>query len=239
MENKNNFAGIIIPVVISVILLTALPIINSINVECPPCEQISSLTGTKWTLPENIETAPGYIDLSFNIDISPYEIELNTLLKLRFTSGEFDSITTWEELLDFASYFITDIGGTNVVNNMIVENDNNNYLIVPTKGYLQIYSSESYGYLYYGLDLSLADNLPIVSGILTFEHPIDGTLSFNFIELFVYFFNPSISLWDEIPIKASGIINDTFSTITITGGDDVTNPTLIAWLQANATQIID
>ena len=39
MENKNNFAGIILPVIIAVILLTVLPIVNSINVECPPCEE--------------------------------------------------------------------------------------------------------------------------------------------------------------------------------------------------------
>ena len=39
MENKNNFTGIIITVIIAVILLTVLPIINSINTECPPCEE--------------------------------------------------------------------------------------------------------------------------------------------------------------------------------------------------------
>jgi len=42
MENKNNFAGIIIPVIVAVILLTVLPIINSINSECPPCEECPS-----------------------------------------------------------------------------------------------------------------------------------------------------------------------------------------------------
>ena len=43
MENKHNFMGIIIPVVIAVILLTVLPIINSMNVECPPCEEMPTL----------------------------------------------------------------------------------------------------------------------------------------------------------------------------------------------------
>ena len=42
MENKQNFMGIIIPVVIAVILLTVLPIINSMNIECPPCEECPS-----------------------------------------------------------------------------------------------------------------------------------------------------------------------------------------------------
>ena len=42
MENKNNFAGIIIPVIVAVVLLTVLPIVNSINVECPPCEECPS-----------------------------------------------------------------------------------------------------------------------------------------------------------------------------------------------------
>ena len=42
MENKNSFAGIIIPVIIAVILLTVLPIVNSMNVECPPCEECPS-----------------------------------------------------------------------------------------------------------------------------------------------------------------------------------------------------
>ena len=42
MENKHNFTGIIIPVIVAVILLTVLPIVNSINVECPPCEECPS-----------------------------------------------------------------------------------------------------------------------------------------------------------------------------------------------------
>ena len=42
MENKNNFMGIIIPVIVAVILLTVLPIVNSMNVECPPCEECPS-----------------------------------------------------------------------------------------------------------------------------------------------------------------------------------------------------
>jgi len=43
MENKQNFTGIIIPVIVAVILLTVLPIVNSINVECPPCEEMPTL----------------------------------------------------------------------------------------------------------------------------------------------------------------------------------------------------
>ena len=196
---------------------------------------VTNLTGTKWLLPENLNSTSS-ISGDFDIDISPYEVELNTLLKLHYSSGEFDSITTWEGLLDVAPYLIADIGGTNVVNNLVVEDDKNNYLIVPTRGYLKIYSSSDY--LYYGLDLASADNLPVVSGTLTFEHPIDGTVSLNFVELFHLFFDTGVSSshWSEIPILGT-IADLLFSTMTITGGDDVTNPTLIAWLEANVTKI--
>ena len=200
-------------------------------------EEITDLTGTKWLLPEDLSST-SYIYGDFDIDLSPYEIDLNTLLKLHYSSEGLSSVTTWNGFLLAVSILISETYEVNVVNNLVIEDDKNNYLIVPTKGYLNI---DSYGYFWYGLDLASADNFPVVSGTLTFNHPDEGTLSLNFVELFNLFFNPSEQFWDEMPIPSGteSIIDPLLSTITITGGDDVTNTTLIEWLETNATQIIE
>ena len=70
MENKNNFAGIIIPVIISVILLTVLPIINSINSDCP-----SYNIG-------NVEVNPDFSSGDYIVDKGSYDyIDSATIIK--------------------------------------------------------------------------------------------------------------------------------------------------------------
>ena len=76
MENKNNFAGIIIPVIISVILLTVLPIINSTNVECPPCEEVPSYNIG------NMEVNPDFSSGDYIVDKGSYDyIDSVTIIK--------------------------------------------------------------------------------------------------------------------------------------------------------------
>ena len=67
MENKQNFAGIIIPVIVAVILLTVLPIINSINGGCPPCEEIPSYNIG------NIEVNPNFSSGDYIVDKNDYD----------------------------------------------------------------------------------------------------------------------------------------------------------------------
>ena len=76
MENKNNFTGIIIPVIIAVILLTVLPIINSMNVECPPCEECPSYSIG------NIEINPDFSSGDYIVDKGSYDyIDSATIIK--------------------------------------------------------------------------------------------------------------------------------------------------------------
>jgi len=76
MENKNNFTGIIIPVVVAVILLTVLPIINSINGECPPCEECPSYNIG------NIEVNPNFASGNYIVDKGSYDyIDSATIIK--------------------------------------------------------------------------------------------------------------------------------------------------------------
>ncbi len=76
MENKNNFAGIIIPVIVAVILLTVLPIVNSINKECPPCEECPSYNIG------NIEVNPNFSSGDYIIDKGSYDyIDSATIIK--------------------------------------------------------------------------------------------------------------------------------------------------------------
>lgn len=67
MENKQNFAGIIIPVIVAVILLTVLPIINSINEECPPCESCPSYNIG------NMEVNPNFSSGDYIVDKNDYD----------------------------------------------------------------------------------------------------------------------------------------------------------------------
>ena len=67
MENKHNFTGIIIPVIVAVILLTVLPIINSINEECPPCEECPSYNIG------NLEVNPNFSSGDYIVDKNDYD----------------------------------------------------------------------------------------------------------------------------------------------------------------------
>ena len=76
MENKNNFTGIIIPIIVAVILLTVLPIINSMNVECPPCEEIPSYNIG------NIDVNPDFSSGDYIVDKGSYDyIDSATIIK--------------------------------------------------------------------------------------------------------------------------------------------------------------
>ena len=76
MENKNNFTGIIITVIIAVILLTVLPIINSMNVECPPCEECPSYNIG------NVEVNPDFSSGDYIVDKGSYDyIDSATIIK--------------------------------------------------------------------------------------------------------------------------------------------------------------
>lgn len=76
MENKQNFAGIIIPVIVVVILLTVLPIINSMNVECPPCEECPIYNIG------NMEVNPDFSSGNYAIDKGDYDyLDSVTIIK--------------------------------------------------------------------------------------------------------------------------------------------------------------
>ena len=76
MENKNNFMGIVITVVVAVILLTVLPIVNSINAECPPCEEIPSYNIG------NLEVNPNFSSGDYIVDKGSYDyIDSVTIIK--------------------------------------------------------------------------------------------------------------------------------------------------------------
>ena len=76
MENKNNFTGIIIPVIVAVILLTVLPIVNSMNVECPPCEECPSYNIG------NVEINPNFSSGDYIVDKGDYDyLDSVTIIK--------------------------------------------------------------------------------------------------------------------------------------------------------------
>lgn len=82
MENKQNFMGIIIPVVIAVILLTVLPIINSMNIECPTCEECPPCDDiTNYNIGD-INVNPNFSSGNYIADKGSYDyIDIVTIIK--------------------------------------------------------------------------------------------------------------------------------------------------------------
>jgi len=101
MENKHNFTGIIIPVIVAVILLTVLPIINSINSECPPCEDIPTLyTPTISINDDTLTITPNSNNGAF---VTGYKIYVDEVLLDTITSTTYDLS---EELTEVGTYEI-------------------------------------------------------------------------------------------------------------------------------------
>ena len=101
MENKHNFTGIIIPVIIAVILLTVLPIINSINGGCPPCEDLPTLyTPTISISNDTLTITPNSNNGAF---VTGYKIYVDGVLLVTTTSTTYDLS---EELTEIGTYEI-------------------------------------------------------------------------------------------------------------------------------------
>ena len=101
MENKNNFAGIIIPVIIAVILLTVLPIVNSINKECPPCEDLPTLYAP--TISINDDTLTITPNSNNGAFVTGYKIYVDDILLDTTISTTYDLS---EELTEVGTYKI-------------------------------------------------------------------------------------------------------------------------------------
>ena len=118
MENKNNFAGIIIPVIIAVILLTVLPIINSINTECPPCEDLPTLyTPTISISDDTLTITPNTNNGTF---VTGYKIYVDDVLLDTITSTTYDlsdeltEVGTYEIYVTAYATLFIDSGPSNV-----------------------------------------------------------------------------------------------------------------------------
>ena len=102
MENKNNFTGIVITVIIAVILLTVLPIINSINVECPPCEDLPTLyTPTISISDDTLTITPNSNNGAF---VNGYKIYVDNILLDTTTSTTYDLSEKITELGTYEIY---------------------------------------------------------------------------------------------------------------------------------------
>ena len=118
MENKNNFAGIIIPVIIAVILLTVLPIVNSINVDCPPCEELPtlytqsiSISGDTLTITPNSNNGAFVTGYKIYVD----DILLDTITSTTYDlSNELTEVGTYEIYVTAYATAFTDSAPSNV-----------------------------------------------------------------------------------------------------------------------------
>ena len=122
MENKNNFTGIIITVIIAVILLTVLPIINGINVECPPCEECPSYNIG------NVEVNPDFSSGNYTVDKGDYDyLDSVTIVKDNNLISEnikkdvniFGVVGTYEEVGESATGYLISFAYSGYASNYI------------------------------------------------------------------------------------------------------------------------
>ena len=73
MENKHNFTGIIISVVVAVILLTVLPILNNMSTDCPPCAECPSCEECPSYNIGQLNINPVFSSGDYNADIGSYD----------------------------------------------------------------------------------------------------------------------------------------------------------------------
>ena len=118
MENKNNFAGIIIPVIVAVILLTVLPIINSINGGGPPCEDLPTLYAPTISISDDTLTiTPNSSNGDF---VNGYKIYVDDVLLDTVTSttynlsNELTEVGTYEIYVTAYATLFTDSEPSNI-----------------------------------------------------------------------------------------------------------------------------
>ena len=158
-------------------------------------------------------------------------------------------VETWDDIIDALLAGLAYIGATNISSTLSVVDYNGNWLYFNGNsvefGKNDVNSGGAENYIYFELGFPSSLHLPTFSGQLSFT--FDGepyTIPSGYLIEFLFNDAPEhgLSLFeynsDYIFEDGVGIWSDSYAkTIWITGGADVRNTDLIAWLQVNATQI--
>ncbi|MBQ9484588.1 hypothetical protein IJU85_00575 [Candidatus Saccharibacteria bacterium] len=202
----------------------------------------SNLVGTTLRLNEQIDVgslATAFsnerIDLDFVVKITP--ADLCAHLEIPSTG-----ITTWSQFIDSLPSFLASAGAINIQSDMeVIDKDQSfSYLDYYEFSYYDINNGTDnspeywvyYNSIGYGEDTSNWLYMPATTGSISFTFGDDSYSYNSFRGLIGEFANGA---WLGEQYYGDYWSEGFFRTISIYGGDDVTNPALIQWLNDNAT----
>jgi len=199
------------------------------------------LKDTTWQLNTNItNTVPNGSDsqqllFDFYCDITTS----NMSDMCPFVQGEYISpFSTWQELVVQLPGLLEAFGATNVSSTLDATSVSNTCRISAID--CEFWGNSEDGYRF-APNRGWGAEYPNITGRISFT--LDGNdCNFNFLELVEAIGSYAAPLFDistDIYTLGDGFPFEGLRTLNITGGKDVTNSILIAWLEANATQIIE
>lgn len=208
---------------------------------------VSDLTNTTWVFDDaaDVKTAADYVIVSYNInftsnnsnytllkfDNDPIEPEMfyNTLGV--YSANNSEGIYWW----DAGEYKVIEItGGTDVTNATLIAwlEANATQITISDLTNTTWLLNNSFA-LPQNLDISYAINFTSNNNTFKNIYLDDDYGEDNFMISYYTADNQTIYVYDSFD---GGWTNQAYRTIEITGGTDVTNATLISWLEAHATQ---
>lgn len=203
---------------------------------------ITDLTGTTWQLNESladlVPDGSDYQSLSFGLTCSTTPQAASNCCVL-VSSGDLNPFSTWQEFIAQIPTVLISAGATNISSAFnVIDNE----LTLSSIGIIEFAENEDDGY-WIGPNGGWTDSSAHIEGTISFT--LDNTsYTLNFEQLIAtidnYLGHP---LFDTPSLKIcdidGGYSFPGADRWTITGGTAATNSDLIAWLQTNATQVLN
>ena len=177
--------------------------------------EINNLNNTAWYFKDDLD----FDALEFGVDRVHINVEftigmtVSDMVYLMF--GDAVSAKTWSELVLLFPVYLEEIGATNVDSNIVITNENDNFVLI---GYDGTDFSPSENIIWYStVDDGWYSHLPDSTGNVSLIYD-DEDYEFT-LEEFLYLFGPRASLTENYWYGAWA--SNAFREVYITGGEDI------------------
>lgn len=215
---------------------------------------VTDLTGTTWRLNEIItDTVPdGSNYQRLNIAILVRAVNISAINFSAFDQAGIEHPSSWSDAVSRFPQALLALGATDVVSTLQTS-VNDDVFDVRLFGPVECCGNEDDGYFTFsatGGTHLVHDPELTVTGTISCSlagqnwfidvSEYDGDIQRACIDNdFVPFYDTDIDVYDYDPSSQTGVFAFNSRTITIIDGSDATDPDLIAWLEANATQVVE